>query len=159
VNTTLPITPGEAPKTMRARLDAHHTNPNCASCHTIFEPMGFAMENFDAVGRWRTTEAGQPIDSTAVTRDGTPLEGIRGLREFTVRNGEQFAQVVAEKLLTYALGRGMEYEDMPLVRSITHNAAEDGYSFSSMLMGVVESPAFTMNMKTSASTTVAANEE
>jgi len=159
VNTTLPITPGEAPKTMRARLDAHHTNPNCASCHTIFEPMGFAMENFDAVGRWRTTEAGQPIDSAAVTRDGTPLDGIRGLREFTVRNGEQFAQVVAEKLLTYALGRGMEYEDMPLVRSITHDAAEDNYRFSSLLLGVVESPAFTMNMKTSASTTVAANEE
>jgi mono/diheme cytochrome c family protein len=151
VNTDLTPAEGEAPKTMRARLEAHHTNPNCASCHNIFEPMGFAMENFDAVGKWRTEDVGSPIDSAAVTNDGTPLDGVGSLRELTVRKGGQFAQVVTEKLLTYALGRGLEYQDMPLVRSITREAAEDDYQFSSLLMGVVESPAFTMNMKSAAS--------
>jgi mono/diheme cytochrome c family protein len=153
VETDLTPKEGEAPKTLRARMEAHHTNPNCASCHNLFEPMGFAMENFDAVGKWRTTDAGMMIDSSAVTNDGLTLEGVQGLREYTLKNGDQFAQVMAEKLLTYAIGRGVEYEDMPLVRSIAQGAAEDDYRFSSLLMGVVESPAFTMNMKT------AANEE
>jgi hypothetical protein len=112
--------------------------------------MGLAMENFDGVGKWRTEEAGSPIDPTGVTNDGTPLDGVQSLREYTVRNGDLFAQAVIEKLLTYALGRGVEYEDMPLVRSIARSAAEDGYRFSSLLMGVIESPAFTMNMKTAA---------
>ncbi|HEX7082272.1 MAG TPA: DUF1592 domain-containing protein [Gammaproteobacteria bacterium] len=151
VETDLTPVEGEAPKTLRARLEAHHTNPNCAACHTTFEPMGFAMENFDAVGKWRTEDAGMPIDATGVTNDGTQLEGINDLREFTVRNGDLFAQDVVEKLLTYALGRGLTYEDMPLVRSITRNAAEDDYRFSSLLMGVIESPAFTMNLKTAIS--------
>jgi hypothetical protein len=147
VNTDLSAAAGEAPKTMRARLEAHHTNPNCASCHNIFEPMGLAMENFDAVGKWRTEEAGSEIDSSAITNDGMPLEGVESLRELTLDRGDQFAQVVTEKLLTYAIGRGLEYEDMPLLRSLTRGAAEDNYRFSSLLMGVIESPAFTMNMK------------
>jgi mono/diheme cytochrome c family protein len=151
VNTNLPTVAREAPKTLRERMEAHHTNPNCAACHQVFEPLGFAMENFDAVGKWRTEDAGIPIDPTGVTNDGTPLDGIRGLRELAVRNGDLFAQVVAERLLTYAIGRGLEYEDMPLVRSITHQAAEDNYRFSSLLMAVIQSPAFTMNLKTAAS--------
>jgi hypothetical protein len=109
--------------------------------------MGFAMENFDAVGKWRTVDAGSPIDAAAVTNDGTQLEGIESLRELTVRNGDLFAEVVTDKLLTYAIGRGLNYEDMPLLRSITRSAAEDDYRFSTLLMGVIESPAFTMNMK------------
>ena len=112
--------------------------------------MGLAMENFDAVGAWRTFDANQPIDPTGVTNDGTQLDGLRSLREFTVSNGDIFAQSVTERLLTYAIGRGLEYEDMPLVRSITHDAAEDDYRFSSLLMGVIRSPAFTMNVKTAA---------
>ena len=148
VNTDLTPAPGAAPKTMRERLEAHHTNPNCASCHNIFEPLGFAMENFDAVGKWRTEEAGSPIDTSVVTNEGMPLEGIASLRELIVLKGDQFAQVVTEKLLTYAMGRGAEYEDMPLVRSITRNAAEDDYRFSTLLMGVIRSPAFTMNVTT-----------
>jgi hypothetical protein len=159
VNTSLPEGKGEAPKTLRALMEAHHTNPNCASCHKVFEPMGFAMENFDAVGQWRTRDKGNPIDATGVTNDGFELTGIPSLREFTVQNGDLFAQVVTEKLLTYAIGRGVEYEDMPLVRSITRNAAEHGYRFSALLMGVVESPAFTMNMKSPAGMTTAANED
>ncbi len=132
-------------------MEAHHTNPNCASCHKIFEPMGFAMENFDAVGKWRTEDAGNPIDATGVTNDGTHLDGIRSLRELAVRKSDLFAEVVTEKLLTYAIGRGLEYEDMPLVRSLTRQAAKDDYRFSSLLMGVIDSPVFTMNQKAAAS--------
>jgi hypothetical protein len=155
VNTTLPETKGEAPKTLRAQMEAHRANPSCSACHKIFEPMGLAMENFDAVGKWRTLDAGTAIDPTGVTNDGTPLDGVRTLREFTMRNGDLFAQVVTEKLLTYAIGRGLEYDDMPLVRSITRNAAEHDYRFSSLLMGVIGSPAFTMNMKSTATETQA----
>jgi hypothetical protein len=151
VETDLAPVEGEAPKTLRARLEAHRANPNCDSCHRIFEPMGLALENFDAVGNWRTEEAGTAIDPTGTAPDGMRLEGVQSLRELSVRYGDQFAQVVTEKLLTYAIGRGVEYEDMPLIRSITQDAAEDDYRFSSLLMGVIQSPAFTMNMKTAAS--------
>jgi hypothetical protein len=147
VETDLSTPPGEAPKTLRALLESHRTNPTCASCHLIFEPMGLAMENFDAVGSWRTEDAGNEIDPTAVTNDGTPLDGIASLRELTLTNSDLFAEVVTEKLLTYALGRGLEYEDMPLLRAVTRGAAEDDYRFSALLMGVIQSPAFSMNMK------------
>ena len=150
VETELKAVEGEAPKTLRARMEAHRANPSCSACHQSFEPMGLAMENFDAVGAWRTLDAGQPIDPTGVTNDGTPLTGLASLREFAFENGDVFAQSVTERLLTYAIGRGLEYEDMPLVRSITHEAAEDDYRFSSLLMGVIQSPAFTMNVKTAA---------
>jgi hypothetical protein len=158
VDTELAAVAGDAPRTMRERLEAHHTNPNCAGCHKIFEPMGLALENFDAVGRWRTTDAGAPLDVAAVTSDGTQLDGVASLRELALREGDQFAQVVTEKLLTYALGRGVEYEDMPLVRSIARRAAEADYRFSALLMAVVESPAFTMNRKSAPGMT-AANED
>ena len=151
VETDLTPKAGEAPQTLRARLEAHRTDPVCASCHTIFEPMGIALENFDAVGKWRTEDAGSPIDPTGFAPDGTRLEGVQSLRELLVRYGDQFAQVVTEKLLAYAMGRGVEYEDSPLVRSVTRNAAENDYRFSSLVMGVIQSPAFTMNMKTAAS--------
>jgi hypothetical protein len=122
--------------------------------------MGIAMENFDGVGAWRTTDAGFPIDPTGVTNDGFELDGVASLREYTLENGDLFAQSMTERLLTYALGRGIEYEDMPLVREITRRAADDDYRFSSLLMGVIESPAFTMNVKTAPSTaTTAANTE
>ena len=151
VETDLKVAPGEAPKTLRARLEAHRTAPNCAACHKLFEPLGLAMENFDGVGAWRTMDAGQPIVLDGVTNDGVPLDGLASLREFAHSNGDLFAQSVTEKLLTYALGRGLEYQDMPLVRSITKGAAEDDYRFSSLLMGVIESPAFTMNATAAAS--------
>jgi hypothetical protein len=150
VETDLKPVEGEAPKTLRARLEAHRINPTCSSCHQIFEPMGLAMENFDAVGAWRTTDAGQPIDPTGVTNDGADLTGVASLRDYARANADLFAEAVTEKLLTYAIGRGLEYEDMPLVRSITHEAAKDDYRFSSLLMGVIESPAFTMNVKSAA---------
>ena len=160
VETDLKATPGEAPKTLRARLEAHRVNPSCASCHKLFEPLGLAMENFDGVGAWRTLDAGQPIDLNGVTNDGVPLTGLASLRDFARQNGDVFAQAVTERLLTYAIGRGLEYDDMPVVRAIAHRAADDDYKFSSLLMGVVESPAFTMNVKSAAEpATTAANRE
>jgi hypothetical protein len=149
VETQLEQKVGETPKTMRERLVLHSTSPSCAGCHKSFEPMGLAMENFDAVGQWRTMEVGNPIDPVAVTTDGTRIEGIRGLRDLTLRKREMFAEVVVEKLLTYAIGRGLDHNDMPLVRSLVHDAAKKDYRFSSLLMGVIQSPAFTMNTKSS----------
>jgi hypothetical protein len=160
VETDLTVAPGEAPKTLRARLEAHRINPTCSSCHKLFEPLGLAMENFDGVGAWRTTDAGHPIDPSGVTNDGVQLTGVATLREFALQNGDVFAQGVIERLLTYALGRGLEYDDMPMVRAIARGAAEDDYQFSALLMGVVESPAFTMNVKTAGNLeTTAANRE
>ena len=147
VETKLDNKAGETPKTMRERLKVHSTNPSCASCHKMFEPMGLAMENFDATGQWRTKEVGNPIDSFGVITDGTEIDGVNGLRALQVRKGEMFAEVVLENLLTYAIGRGLDYKDMPLVRSLTHEAAKSDYKFSSLIMGVVQSPAFTMNTK------------
>ena len=147
VETDLSEKAGEAPKTLRARLESHRENPSCAGCHMLFEPMGLAMENFDAIGRWRMIDNGIPIDSNAATNDDFPLIGIKGLRDFAVLKSDLFAQVVTEKLLTYALGRGIETEDMALLRSVANTAAEDNYKFSSLVMGVIQSPAFTQNMK------------
>jgi mono/diheme cytochrome c family protein len=149
VETDLTPKEGAAPTTLRARLEAHRANPVCASCHTIFEPMGIALENFNAVGEWRTIDNGNPVDPTGFAPDGSRLEGVKTLRELTVRHGDQFAEVVTEKLLTYALGRGVEFQDMPMLRSITRSAEDDDFRFSSLVMGVIRSPAFTMNLKTS----------
>jgi hypothetical protein len=142
--------------TMREQMEAHHTNPSCASCHKIFEPIGLALENFDAVGTWRLQDEGSPIDATGVLVDGTKVDGVASLRDTLVRYSDQFERVVTEKLLTYALGRGVEFEDMPTVRSIVRDAAPNKYKFSSLVLGIVKSPAFQMNMKPEAATTVAA---
>lgn len=150
VETDLAPHEGAAPTTLRARLEAHRANPSCATCHMMFEPQGLAMENFDAVGRWRTRDSGLPIDATGTITDGTELEGIRDLREVTVQYSDMFVRVMTEKMLTYALGRGLEYEDMPMLRAVTRKAAEDDYRFSTLLMEVVRSPAFTMNLTSAA---------
>ena len=150
VETKLDQKPGEAAKTMRERLKLHSTAASCAGCHKSFEPMGLAMENFDAVGQWRSLELGQPIDTVGVLTNGTRIDGIQGLRDLTVREGEMFAEVVIEKLLTYAIGRGLDHNDMPLVRSLRQAAEKENYRFSSLIMGVVQSPAFTMNVKAGA---------
>jgi hypothetical protein len=147
VETDLAQDESEAPKSMRERLEAHRINPTCSTCHKMFEPLGLAMENFDAVGAWRTEDLGNPIDPSGVITNGTVLDGVSSLRDLTVQNGDLFARVVTEKLLTYAIGRGLEYQDMPMLRSITREAAKDDYEFSALLMGVIQSPAFTMNLK------------
>jgi cytochrome c5 len=152
VNTTLAERPADAAgntkaPTMRQIMEAHHTNPACNTCHQIFEPIGLAMENFDAVGAWRTQDQGVPIDASGVLVDGTKVDGVANLREVLMRRSDTFARVVAEKLLTYALGRGVEYEDMPLVRSIVRDSGASKYRFSSLVLNIVKSPAFQMNMK------------
>jgi hypothetical protein len=134
--------------TMRETLEVHRRNPVCASCHKIFEPMGIALENFDAVGAWRTHDQGVPIDASGVLVDGTPVDGVASLRASLERSSDQFVRVVTEKLLTYALGRGVEYEDMPIVRAIVGESEASGYRFSSLVLGIVKSPAFQMNTKT-----------
>ena len=133
--------------TMRQILETHRRNPTCAACHRIFEPVGIALENFDAVGAWRTLEDGVPIDASGQLVDGTKVSGVVDLRNSLIRYSDQFTRVVTEKLLTYALGRGIEEDDMPLVRSIVRQAAPGKYRFSSLALGIVKSPAFQMNMK------------
>lgn len=133
--------------TMRETMALHHTSPVCASCHKIFEPIGLALENFDAVGSWRTQDGDNPIDASGVLVDGTKVDGVVSLRDMLVGRSGQFARVVTEKLMTYSLGRGVEYQDMPLVRSIVHDSAGDNYKFSSIVMGIVKSPSFQMDMK------------
>jgi hypothetical protein len=109
--------------------------------------MGIALENFDAVAAWRSHDEGNPIDATGVMVDGTKLDGVASLRNVLMRYSDQFVRVLTEKMLTYGLGRGVEHEDMPLVRSIVRNAAARNYKFSDLVLGIVSSPAFQMNTK------------
>ena len=111
------------------------------------DPIGFSLENFDAVGAWRTTDEGTPINPAGVLVDGTKLNGTADLRTAMVRYAPQFTRVATEKLLIYSLGRGTEYFDMPLVRSIVHDAQKNNYRFSSLVLGVVKSDSFQMNGK------------
>ncbi|PYS32113.1 MAG: hypothetical protein DMG14_35395, partial [Acidobacteria bacterium] len=131
---------------MRGRMEQHRANPVCASCHARMDPMGFALENFDAIGRFRTKNAadGTAIDSSGVLPDGTKFEGPAELRKILLSQREQFAGNVAEKLLTYALGRGAEYFDAPAIRTITREAARNDYRWSSLILGIVRSVPFEM---------------
>ena len=137
-------TPGE-PRTVRERLAQHRRSPVCANCHAPMDPLGFALENFDAIGRWRMTDAGIAVDAAAVLADQTTtFEGPAGLRRVLLSRSEQFVETVTEKLLTYALGRGLEYYDRPVVRAITRDAEADDYRWSSLILGVVDSTPFRM---------------
>jgi hypothetical protein len=133
--------------TMRERMKMHHINPSCSACHNLFEPIGLALENFDGVGAWRLEDEGQPIDAAGQLANGTKVNGPASLRDVLMANREQFVRVVTEKLATYALGRGMEVEDMPLVRSIVRDAAGSNYRFSDLMLGVIKSPPFQHNVK------------
>lgn len=132
---------------MRQRMDEHRTNPVCASCHRMFDPIGFALEAFDAIGRYRTTEFGKPLDLSGQFVDGAQFAGPDGLRQALLRYSPQFIQVLTEKLLTYALGRPVEYYDMPAVRAIAREAARNNNRFSSVILGIVKSAPFEMNAK------------
>lgn len=136
-----------AEQTMRQRMEQHRANPACASCHRMFDPIGFALENFDGIGRWRTTQFGQKVDASAQLTDGTRIHGVNDLRQALQRYSPQFIRVFTEKLLTYALGRGVDYPDMPVVRSIVRGAASTNYRFSALLLGIVNSEPFQMNRK------------
>ncbi|HEY6341748.1 MAG TPA: DUF1592 domain-containing protein [Bryobacteraceae bacterium] len=133
------------PMSMRQRMDEHRANAVCASCHRMFDPIGFALEAFDAVGRYRTTEFSKPLDLSGQLVDGSQFSGPTGLRQALLRYSPQFVQVLTEKLLTYALGRSVEYYDMPAVRKITHEAEGNNNRFSSIVLGIVKSAPFEMN--------------
>ena len=134
---------------MREILDRHHAALSCAQCHRSFEPLGLALENFDATGAWRTKDDSAPVDAGAVLNDGTKIDGVIGLRQALLRYQDQFVRVLTERLVTYALGRGVEAPDMPFVRSLVRDAAPGKYRMSSLVLGIVKSPSFQMNLKSS----------
>jgi hypothetical protein len=136
---------GGRPESVRERLERHRRSPVCAACHASIDPPGFALEHFDALGAWRTVDAlGTPIDASAVMPNGVVVDGLSGLRALLLDQPEQFAGTVTSKLLAYALGRQLEYHDRPTVRQIVRDAAASDYRWSSLILGVVESPAFLM---------------
>jgi hypothetical protein len=132
---------------MRERMEEHRANAVCASCHKMMDPIGFTLENFDAVGKWRVNEFGKKLDVAGQLSDGSKVDGPAGLRDGLTRYSPQFVRVVTEKLLTYALGRGAEYYDMPVVRSVVHEAAPSNYRLTSLIVGIVKSAPFQMNLK------------
>ena len=135
------------PKSVRERLEAHRRNPACAGCHRMIDPAGLALENFDAVGAWRTRDGGTrgtPVDASGQLVDGTKVDGVVALRQALMREPEIFVGTVTEKLLTYALGRGLGASDMPAVRAIVRDAGRDDYRFSSIVLGIVRSAPFQM---------------
>ena len=138
---------GQKPKTVREQMAEHRANPTCASCHKIMDPIGFALDNFDAVGAWRTEDAGAPIDVSGELTDGTRIDGVVSLRKAILARPDLFAGTMTEKLLVYALGRGLDDHDMPVVRAILRTAAAHDYRFSSLILGVVGSVPFQMRMK------------
>ena len=134
---------GGEPASVRERLERHRANPACAGCHAPMDPLGFALENFDAIGTWRAdSEAGQPIDASATMPSGVAFEGPAGLRRVLLSRGEDFAATVTDKLLAYALGRGLEYTDRPAVRRVLRDAAAEDYRWSSIVQGIVKSTPF-----------------
>jgi mono/diheme cytochrome c family protein len=133
--------------TMRERMEQHRSNAACAVCHAQMDPLGFALENFNGVGEWRTTsEAGNPVDASGVLPNGVKFNGPAELRKVLLSHPEQFANTVTDRLLTYALGRGVEYYDQPAIRKITREAASNNYKWSSLILGIVNSTPFQMRM-------------
>ena len=140
--------PGAAPPSMRERLAQHRANPSCASCHSAIDPLGFALENFDVIGGWRTVdESGRPVDASGQTLSGAKVEGLAGLRALLLEQPDQFPRTVTEKLLAYALGRPLEYSDRPAVRTIVREAAAHDYRWSSIILGITQSPTFLMRTR------------
>jgi hypothetical protein len=144
VNTTLEESTAGAPASVREMLERHRANPICASCHSRMDPLGFSLENFDALGQWRTADGEAPINATGVLLDGTTVDGPAALRRALVAQKEQFVRTVAGKLLTYAVGREMEYFDAPAIRAIVRAAAADDYRWSSTILAIVKSTPFQM---------------
>src|SRR5439155_10941125 len=136
--------------TLREQMTLHRKNEPCASCHKIMDPIGFALENFDADARWRTTQGGDggvPIDAKVKLYDGQEVDGPAGLRKALLRYSPQFVRMFIEKTMTYALGRGLEYTDMPTVRAVVRDAAKDDNKFSAIVLGVVNSAQFQLRAR------------
>jgi hypothetical protein len=144
---------GKGPRSVRERLEEHRRNPVCANCHRVMDPLGFALENFDAVGAWRTTDAGSKVDSSGLLADGTQVSGPVELREALLGRPEVFVGTMSEKLLTYALGRGVEFGDMPFLRQIVRQSRSDDYRFSSLVLNIVKSVPFQMRRASASAAT------
>jgi hypothetical protein len=145
VNATLETKPGVIPPNMRERLAQHRTDPTCNSCHSVIDPLGFTLENFDVIGGWRTIdESGGRVDATGMTVGGKKIDGLAGLRRLLLDEPDQFPKTVTEKLLGYALGRRVESYDQPAIRGIVRDAAAQDYRWSSIVTGIVKSPEFLM---------------
>jgi hypothetical protein len=141
---------------MRQRLAAHRSNAVCASCHRTIDPVGFSLENFNAVGQWRDLEVeGQPVDASGALPGGGEFRGIDGLEDALLARPELFVTTLTENLLTFALGRGVEYYDGPAVRKIVRDAGKEEYRFSSLLLGIVKSAPFQMRRVEMTEATVA----
>ncbi len=136
-------TPGKA-KSMRERMEEHRRNPACAACHKLMDPIGLALENFDGVGRWRSSDNGARIDTKSVMADGSDIDGPAALRRALMKHSDMFARNMTEMLLTYALGHGVDHTDMPYVRQVLRTAAPADYRFSSLVLGIVKSAPFQM---------------
>jgi mono/diheme cytochrome c family protein len=137
-------TPGAAPTSVRQRLERHRANPTCAACHAVMDPVGFSLEQFDLIGKWRDTDGGSPVNATGRLADGTSLDGPASLRKALLSRRDAVAATATEKLLTYALGRRVEYYDMPAVRAVVRDAGRTDYRFSSLITGIVKSVPFGM---------------
>jgi len=135
---------GGRPATMRAQMEAHRANPTCAACHRMMDPLGFALENFDGIGTWRTLDAGAPIDASGELINGAPVNGPTTLRQALLADPTIFVGTLTEKLLTYGLGRGLAYYDEPAVRAVVRGAEGRDYRFSSLVLGIVTSVPFQM---------------
>src|SRR5262249_6238832 len=137
-------------RTLRDKMTLHRANEPCASCHKIMDPIGFALENFDADAKWRAKDGGEGgtlIDASAQLFDGTSINGPSGLRQALLRYSPQFVRMVTEKLMTYGLGRAVEYSDMAVIRSIVRNAGASNNRFSAIVVGIVKSAPFQMRTK------------
>jgi hypothetical protein len=134
----------DAPRTLRERMEMHRASATCAGCHKVMDPLGFAMENFDAVGSWRTRDGGLPLDASGQLADGTKVDGVVALRRALVARSDVFVRTLTEKLMIYALGRGLQHYDMPVVRDIARKAEHQDFRFSAIIMGIVSSPPFQM---------------
>ncbi len=143
-NLTESTAPGAAPTSVRQRLEQHRANPSCASCHAVMDPVGFSLEPFDLIGKHRDTDGGVAVNATGRLADGTALDGPASLRKALLDRRDAVASTATEKLLTYALGRRVEYFDMPAVRTIVRGAAGNDYRFSSLIVGIVKSTPFQM---------------
>ncbi len=134
---------------MRERMEVHRANPACAVCHVRMDPIGFSLENFDAIGRFRTVSDGVPVDASAVFADGTLLEGVQGLRSFMIEHRSNYVHTFVEKMLTYALGRHISHDDQAAIRGIVREAADDDHRWSAIILGIVRSTPFQMRRTTS----------
>jgi hypothetical protein len=132
---------------MRERMEEHRSNPSCASCHKIMDPIGFSLENFDLTGRWRNVDGKTPVDASGDLVDGTKLDGPASLRRALLSRSDVFVTTTTQKLMTYALGRAVQYYDMPAIRSVIRDSAPGDYRLSSLILGIVKSAPFQMRVK------------